>query len=355
MPDDKWRDLACGNVLPDFGGVIGPHGRIPAKESKRPFAAIMSSPMWKKLLLALLAVVVISVGMIGISYLNWRSDRLEAIHAGSRSVDTRLGTIAFTLTGSSGPVILFLHGIPGGYDQAPAWQRDGFRLLAPSRPGYLGTPIEVGRTPAEQADAYLALLDELGIEEVVLMGASGGGPSAIAFSAMFPDRSSGLILLEAMSQSFPNDGTIMPLMRSDFLYWSMMKAMLKTGGAEALVASQVPDEENQRRILEYPERVAEFERVIWSIWPPSERLDGWENDMAQLNELTLPVSEVRVPVLIIHGTADTQVPFEQSAALADSVVGAELYRVDGADHMMPITHRAEIDAVIQRFLNSLGG
>ena len=93
-----------------------------------------------------------------------------------------------------------MHGTPGGYDQSP--EEATYRMIAPSRPGYLKTPIEVGRTPQEQADAYAALLDALGIDEkVFVMGASGGGPSAYAFAAAYPERTLGLIQLEAMSHA----------------------------------------------------------------------------------------------------------------------------------------------------------
>jgi len=33
------------------------------------------------------------------------------------------------------------------------------RVIAPARPGYLGTPLSTGRTPREKADAMVALLD----------------------------------------------------------------------------------------------------------------------------------------------------------------------------------------------------
>jgi pimeloyl-ACP methyl ester carboxylesterase len=81
----------------------------------------------------------------------------------------------YVLKGDHGPIMLFLHGAPGGYDAAPD-AGENFRLLAPSRPGYLSTPLETGRTPAEQARAYAALLDALEIREPVLvMAPSGGG------------------------------------------------------------------------------------------------------------------------------------------------------------------------------------
>ena len=303
---------------------------------------------------AVLAIVIVAIALaVAFRYLKWRSSMLQTLSDGSQVVETSVGLVEYVLKGESGPVTLFLHGMPGGYNQAPALQREGTRLLAPSRPGYLGTPLEVGATPEEQARAYEALIDALGIDRVMVMGASGGGPSAVAFAAMYPERTEGLILLEAVTQSFPNEGKIMPVLKSDFLYWFSVSAILKTAGAKGLIAAQVPDESNQRRILDSPARLNEFERVVWSIWPMSRRLEGYRNDLAQINELSLPAGKVSSPTLIVHGTADALVPFEQSEILANQIAGARLHSVENADHVMPITHRDELDSVIGDFLLSV--
>jgi hypothetical protein len=48
----------------------------------------------------------------------------------------------------------------------------GCELLVPSRPGYLRTPLESGRTPEDQADLYAAMLDSLEIERAAHLGGS---------------------------------------------------------------------------------------------------------------------------------------------------------------------------------------
>ena len=53
----------------------------------------------------------------------------------------------------------------------------GFRVIVPSRPGYLRTPLTSGRTPGEQATLIAALLDTLGIERGALYAYSQGGAS----------------------------------------------------------------------------------------------------------------------------------------------------------------------------------
>ena len=80
---------------------------------------------------------------------------------------------------------MVLHGGPGGHDQgfaAASLARAGYGVIAPSRPGYLRTPLSTGRTFEEQADALAALLDALEVDRVVPYGVSAGGPPTIHFA-----------------------------------------------------------------------------------------------------------------------------------------------------------------------------
>jgi pimeloyl-ACP methyl ester carboxylesterase len=89
--------------------------------------------------------------------------------------------------GGHGPPVLVIHGGPGGFDLGLAWCRHlrdgGCEVLAPSRPGYLRTALQSGRSPESQADLYVAILDTLHIERASILGFSSGGPSAVRFAA----------------------------------------------------------------------------------------------------------------------------------------------------------------------------
>jgi pimeloyl-ACP methyl ester carboxylesterase len=96
-----------------------------------------------------------------------------------------------------GETILSIHGIFGGYDQGFDTCKDlveKYRIIAPSRFGYLGSDILGDGTPKEQAKAYVELLDQLGIEKVYLLATSAGGTVAIRFALDYPERTKGLIL-----------------------------------------------------------------------------------------------------------------------------------------------------------------
>jgi pimeloyl-ACP methyl ester carboxylesterase len=105
------------------------------------------------------------------------------------SIQTPYGSVQYAEQGQ-GPALLFSHPLVGGFDVglgcAETWIGDGFRVIAPSRFGYLGSSLPQGAMPADQADAYALLLDALGIERAAVVGFSAGGPSVIQFALRYP-------------------------------------------------------------------------------------------------------------------------------------------------------------------------
>ncbi len=319
-----------------------------------PKRASHHSTLWriaKNLLLGVTALVVALVAFVAFSYNSFRGDRLEELRSGSDVIETRVGPIEYVLEGDGDQVVLSIHGTPGGYDQRMGL--DSFRVLAPSRPGYLRTPIGTGRTPREQADTYVALLDALSIDEVVIMGLSGGGPSSMTFAAAYPERTRALIALEAVSNSDLPDIPAPAFLAGDFTAWLSLSMLRRAVGTEGLLEMFSPDPENQRLVLESEEKTAAFEGLMWSLWPPSQRGDGLANDEEQFDALDLPLADIRVPTLAIHGTADAAVPVEHASFLADRVPQARLHIVEGADHLMPVSHQEEVIRVITEFIDGL--
>ena len=154
---------------------------------------------------------------------------------GSRLVDTHCGPIEVQEAGEGVP-LLMIHGSGGGHDQGMAWARplskQGVRVIAISRFGYLRTPRPFDASPQAQADAHVCLLDALGIKRAAVMGVSAGAPSAMQTAIRHPDRVSALVLVVPIAYK-PGDvvGTVPPvsdikdelllrLLGSDFLFWT---------------------------------------------------------------------------------------------------------------------------------------
>ena len=125
-----------------------------------------------------------------------RNKRKQLSDYKAKCMQLSYGTMSYVDEGR-GEVILSVHGIFGGYDQAFDTCKDfisEYRILAPSRFGYLDSDILGSGTPAEQAAAYVELLDKLGIDKVYLLATSAGGSIAIRFALDYPERTKGLIL-----------------------------------------------------------------------------------------------------------------------------------------------------------------
>ncbi len=155
--------------------------------------------MTTRRILSIISVITVFTGfVVGISY--HRDTRSARAHAasGSKTVNTPCGSIEYADVGS-GPAILGIHGAGGGFDQtldlAKNFLDPGYRRVAPSRFGYLRTPLPSDASPAAQADSYVCLLDSLKLRKVVVIAGSMGAPSAMQLCLRHPDRCSALILL----------------------------------------------------------------------------------------------------------------------------------------------------------------
>lgn len=73
-------------------------------------------------------------------------------------------------------------------DAAAAMEQPGLRLLVPGRPGYGGSTRRPGRGVADVVADVRLPADAQGWDRYAVIGASGGGPHALACAALLPDR-----------------------------------------------------------------------------------------------------------------------------------------------------------------------
>ncbi len=265
----------------------------------------------------------------------------------ARVIETAKGPVEYAERGQ-GPPLLCIHGGPGGYDQGLGlgefFQVNGFKIIAPSRSGYLGTPLTSGCTPEEQAGALAALLDALNIRMVPVIGTSAGGPASYMLAAMYPDKVSSLIEIDSVCLSYKPD--ISPMEEKLYLskagIWltrffldhfpeSMVKSFLRT--ESTLDRHEIT--ERAKHILQDASKFAYLQFLIATM---SERLverqAGLHNDLMQLAAITqLPIGSIACPTLIIHGTADKDVPPKHAEYAKATITGSELYWIKGGSHI----------------------
>ena len=186
-----------------------------------------------------------------------------------------------------------------------------------SRPGYLGTPMSTGKTVAEAADAYAALLDVLGVAKVAVWGLSGGGPHALEFAARHPAKTACLLLWCAisgpfdMSEGIP-DSTIdmmgSPTLNrlSQWIMRSMPSYMVKQ---MINFESDLNDEETVAevaRITADPDLMHDLRCNARTAYPLSRA--GFENDLLQYKTFSVSFDQIQCPTHIVHGARDADVP-----------------------------------------------
>lgn len=198
----------------------------------------------------------------------------------------------------TGEVILSVHGIFGGFDQAFDTCKNfasRYRILAPSRFGYLDSDILGSGTPTEQAAAYVEFLDKLNIDKVFVLATSAGGSVAIRFALDYPERTKGLILYcSAMPpaekpKKYAEYAGPPELLCNDYAMFLLSPLLKSIMGMElSTIYSMLPVSRRKKGIV-----------LDASVTNP---------DMAR-NYDTLIIENLRVPTLILHARDDRLASF----------------------------------------------
>ncbi len=268
------------------------------------------------------------------------------------TIETEEGPIEIGRRGS-GPPVLFVHGTPGGADSSLAmgWflAAAGFEVIAPSRPGYLGTPLAGRNTIDHQADLMVALLNALGHERAGVVTWSGGGPTGYRLAVLHPARVNALVPFAAVSKCYEPSklGADERLMeQTSFGNWvlrfmaahipkSTVTATLKAEGdlsrdqLKGLTAEVMENEHERDVVLTMAEVVGDYEH----------RKAGIENDLEQFADIeSLQLERITIPTTIVVGSADIDVPTEHSDYAAATIKGADKIVMEGGTHLSLFAH-----------------
>jgi pimeloyl-ACP methyl ester carboxylesterase len=302
-----------------------------------------------------LAVAVVIVAAL--VYARFRRDihvaRRRLQSGGSQVIDTGCGPIEYATLGEGYPVLV-VHGIFGGFDQGLVIARgnvgEEFRSIAPSRFGYLRTPLPDDASPAGQADAYVCLLDALGIEQAAILGTSAGSTSALQFALRHPDRCSALVLFSANLPGETEAGLLpepvaKALFKSDFIFW-LVTTYFSSG-----MSSTMGVPEGFELTPEYEADVAE---VMKTLLPVNPRSDGALFDMFVSNpdiNTGYPLEEISVPVLIVNAVDDPLTLYKNAKSAAERIPGSKVVTIESGGHML-LGQEERVRAGIGAFLEA---
>lgn len=281
--------------------------------------------------------------------------------ARSTVIEGRFGALEFAEAGEGAP-FLMIHGTGGGFDQglmfAAPLVRAGFRVIAPSRFGYLRSAYPDDPSSQNQADAFVDLLDTLGIETIAVAGGSAGALSALQFAIRHPDRCAALLPIVPATYA-PGRPPARPwsptqqkiaesVLTSDFMFWSVMSAMPETM-LETLLAT---DAAVFRAAS--PAEQARARAIMASILPVSERARGLLNDGRLAgNPEPMALETITAPTLAISLDDDRFLTADAARHIAATVPGARSIIYPTGGHVW-LGHDDEIFGAIAGFLRGIG-
>ncbi|MBI2425994.1 MAG: alpha/beta hydrolase [Candidatus Hydrogenedentes bacterium] len=226
------------------------------------------------------------------------------------------GTLnVFRAGAPEGQRVIFVHGTPGG---AADWEdlltqpAAGLEYLAYDRPGFGHTqPTRAVPALADQAAALEPLLVEGNGQWPILVGHSLGGPIVCQAAADFPGKVGGLVIVAgSLDPAHEKVYFIQRLGNTLALRW-LVPRVLRNANSELLPLKQ------------------------------------------ELEALAPRLKSIACPVVIVHGTKDVLVPFENVAFMQTRFAPNALRQVkvlEGENHFLPWTNPTAIREAIQAIL-----
>jgi len=292
-----------------------------------------------KMALIIVAVLIcIAAIFVALTYPHYHREMHAArarLLAGSEILKTDHGNIEYAVQGEGTPV-LSLHGAGGGYDQG-LWLGklaigEGYKFISVSRYGYLRTAIPQNASIKTQAALYKDLLDHLNIQKVIVVGGSAGGPSATEFANDYPERTSALVLISAVSEaSVPGDkpafyvGIIHLIQQSDYTYWLVAKlmqpAILNLMGIPADVYGKFTPVQKQMA-----------QEMLDTMHPMTQRYPGTMNDGEMIQRGAVSTDNISAPTLILHAKDDALVSYGHAEHAHEAIKHSQLISFDSGGH-----------------------
>jgi 3-oxoadipate enol-lactonase len=247
-----------------------------------------------------------------------------------------------------GDVIVFVHGFPFNsamWGHQLAGLPADWRGMAVDLRGFgaseLGDEPELGMET--HARDIAGLLDQLGIERIVMCGQSMGGYVAFEFWRLFPDRIRGLVLCDTRAAADSPEtqrarhhlatrvraegpGPVRDALLPKLL--SPTSARKKQAGPAPMVRAMIEETS--------PETMA---RALLGM--------ASRNDSEQL------LRTIDVAVLVVVGADDVITSRGQAEMLARGIRGARLESIEAAGHMAPLEQPDEFNTLLSKFLVGL--
>jgi pimeloyl-ACP methyl ester carboxylesterase len=225
------------------------------------------------------------------------------------------------------------------------------RLISYDRPGYGDSTPQPGRAVADCAADVRSICDTLEIGRLTMWGLSGGGPRVLACAALLPDLVTAAAALASFAPYDANDLDWFDGLQAADAYRQALtdpdavRAGLDEGRKHILATSASSLAEEWAPFLSAPDaavltgELAEYTaRTNQEALAPG--IEGWWDDSYGLiRPWGFEMTDISVPVLLLHGRQDKFVPFAHGEWLATHIPGVEARLLDDDGHLTLQEHR----------------
>lgn len=264
----------------------------------------------------------------------------ELADSDSRFIEIDSIDVHYKMHGSGEPVMILLHGFASSTysweDVMPTLAEHG-TVIAYDRPAFGLTerpmPGEwTGESPysnPSQVKMLIGLMDALEVEKAVLIGHSAGAAIAMQAVLEYPDRVSGLVLVDpAVSAKSGIPGWIKPLINTPQMErigpYFTRSLNSKQGDAFLDAAWYDPSKFTTEDMAAYrkPFQLADWDLALWEFTKASRGI-----------EVEGRYQEFDLPVIVISGENDRIVPPEESKRLSEALPDAEYQAMAKCGHV----------------------
>jgi pimeloyl-ACP methyl ester carboxylesterase len=281
-----------------------------------------------------------------------------AAPADGKFVDSGLGRMFVMDQGPSEgiPVILF-HGTAAWsrlwWRTTDALQAEGYRPIAPDLPPFGYSDRIGGYTRTDQAARIDGMTKALGTGRAIIVGHSFGAGAALEYVLRYPDRVSGLVLVDAALGLTQAPADAPAILGSASVRELLVSATATNPVATRFLLSKLiyrQDAANSETlaILKAPMRVGGTTPSIadWLLY-----FSG--SDRAALSASRDEVSKIPVPVTMIWGDRDDVTPLAQADDLRSLIPSASLHVMREVGHIPQIEDPATFNAALIRAIREV--
>jgi pimeloyl-ACP methyl ester carboxylesterase len=250
-------------------------------------------------------------------------------------LQTAAGPIFYAHRGNASPVLLCVHGAGADHTHWGAQLRDLCKLcrvITIDLPGHGRSPGAGKETIAEYGEVVLAVLDALGLEQVVLAGHSMGGAITLWLALHAPERLQRIVLV----------GTGARLKVAEDILQALQDDPASAVDKIVDMSYDVDTEEALRQMG----RTAFSEADPMFFYRDLQACDAFD--------VRPQVAQIACSALVICGESDRMIPPKFSQFLAEQVPHAELVLVPHAGHMVQIEQPDMVGQAIAHWLRDGG-